>query len=71
MKTHLIAARFLNKTTGVNKTLPAEAKTIQANGGWWFFEVEHDGETLFSEHGTKSKKDLIDYSLNDVVEFVL
>ena len=71
MKTHLIAARFLNKTTGVNKTLPAEAKTIQANGGWWFFEVKHDGETLFSEHGAKSKQDLVDQSLNDVVEFVL
>jgi hypothetical protein len=71
MKTYPIAARFLNKTTGVNFCIPTEAKTIQANGGWWFFEVEHDGETLFSEHGTKSKKNLIDYSLNDVVEFVL
>jgi hypothetical protein len=71
MKTYPIAARFVDKTTGVNKTLPAEAKTIQANGGWWFFEVKHEGETLFSEHGTKSKQDLVDHSLNDVVEFVL
>ena len=71
MKTYLIAARFVNRKTGINKTIPVEAQIIRANGGWWFFEVEHDGETLFSDHGTKSKKDLIDYSLNDVVEFVL
>jgi hypothetical protein len=71
MKTYPISARIINRTTGINKTIPVVAKTIQANGGWWFFEVEHDGETLFSEHGTKAKQDLIDYSLNDVVEFVL
>lgn len=71
MKTYPIAARFVDKTTGVNKTIPVEAKTIQANGGWWFFEVEHDGETLFSDHGTKSKQSLINYSHNDVVEFIL
>ena len=71
MKTYPIAARFLNKTTGVNKTIPVEAKTIQANGGWWFFEVEHDGETLFSDHGEKTKSGLLETAANDVLEFIV
>jgi hypothetical protein len=71
MKTHPIAARFLNKTTGVNFCIPTEAKIIQANGGWWFFEVEHNGETLFSEHGEKTKSGLLETAANDVMEFVL
>lgn len=71
MKTYPIAARFVDKTTGVNKTIPVEAKTIQANGGWWFFEVRHNGETLFSEHGEKTKSGLLETASNDVLEFVL
>lgn len=71
MKTYPIAARFVNRKTGINKTIPVEAQIIRANGGWWFFEVEHDGETLFSEHGEQTKSGLLETAANDVLEFVL
>lgn len=71
MKTYPISARIINSTTRINKTIPVEAKIIQANGGWWFFEVEHNGETLFSEHGEKTKSGLLETAANDVMEFVL
>jgi hypothetical protein len=71
MKTYPISARIINRTTGINKTIPVVAKTIQANGGWWFFEIEYDGDTVFSDHGEQTKSGLLETASNDVMEFVL
>ena len=71
MKTYPIAARFVNRKTGINKTIPVEAQIIRANGGWWFFEVEYDGDTVFSNHGEQTKSGLLETAANDVLEFIL
>ena len=71
MKTYPISARFVNNYLGKKYVLPVNAKIIRANGGWYFFEVEHYGETLFSDHGEQTKSGLLETVANDVLEFIL
>lgn len=71
MKTYPIVARFIDRTTGIIKNAPVEAKAIKSTCGWWFLEVEHNGESVFSEHGEQTKSGLLLTASNGIMEFIV
>jgi hypothetical protein len=71
-KTYTIAARLIDRRAGTVEHKTVEAKTVRCDaGGWYFFEIDHNGESIFSDHGAMRKSGLILDAQDGPLDFIL
>lgn len=72
MKTYTINARLIDRRAGTVENKTVEAKTVRCDaGGWYFFEIDHNDESIFSNHGAMLKSVLLLDAQEGPLDFIL